>query len=215
MALQIVDFNKSEVGLVVRGKRGPDHQPWAFQTHVDCIFANGAPVGYFGNSELSISGSGSSGMGMSGIVFDYPLFLKHRRHYVDLNEAKAQGQQSTALLVEVSMKEAMDFGMTWLRMKANPDTFNIVGHNCASHASLAFIYSRILDGGINGLDTPNNLYNQILERRKPNVREIGGYLGFREAGFGKFQMLLDDSADITAIKPPDKPDVIRIQLPPR
>ena len=54
----------------------------------------------------------------------------------------------------------------------------MLGLNCSTRASGAFVYAGILKGGIPGLDTPNNLYKQIIWRKKDQTTSHSGYIGF-------------------------------------
>jgi len=166
------------VGLVVRGKVSHAHHPGNLEQHADCILSNGAPVGFYGTGGGS---SGSIGMGMSGVVWDYAGMLVHRPYYVDAAMAARYGVHSTILLVRVSGTEATAFDAAWTSMRSSPGGFNIVGNNCSTHASNAFIAAGILRGGIPGLDTPDHLFDQLyaLPRATP---VYSGFVGFTPAG---------------------------------
>lgn len=168
------------VGLVVRGKISHSHHPGNLDQHADCILSNGAPIGFYGTGGGS---SGSIGMGMSGVVYDYGALLVHRPYYVDAALATRYGVRSTILLVKVNGVEAAAFDAAWASMRASPGGFNIVGNNCSTHASNAFMAAGILSSGIPGLDTPDHLYDQLyaLPRATP---VYSGFVGFTSSGSG-------------------------------
>lgn len=168
------------VGLVVRGKVSHSHHPGNLDQHADCILSNGAPVGFYGTGGGS---SGSVGLGMAGVVYDYRSMLVHRPYYVDAALAARYGVHSTILLVRVSGTEAALFDAAWARMLASPGGFSIVGNNCSTHAASAFKAAGIVSGGIPGLDTPDHLYDQLyaLPRATP---VYSGFIGFTPAGAG-------------------------------
>jgi len=180
-----LSFPGARVALVVRGKTGPAHSPGVMEQHADCILPNGAPVGFFGDGP---GGSGASaGMNLSGVMADYSWFLSHRPHYVTLAIAKKYGVVSTVLTVEVSAVEAGAFAGYWSALALSPGTFHILGNNCSTHASDAFVTAGILPGGIPGLDTPNNLYNQLVAAKGGTAKSFSGFVGFTPgvgAGFG-------------------------------
>ncbi len=181
----IVGFSTGpkKIALVVRGKQGPDHHPGKLEQHADCIQQNGAPIGFFGQGNDSTLNS--AGLSMNGIVYDYPLFQRHRPQYVDLNMAVARRVVSTALLVEVDQTTANKFNEAWWRMRTNPGTFDIVGNNCATHASAAFIYAGVLGSTIPWMDTPDNLYDQLVDTIPAGRRtSYTGFMGFTPVSTG-------------------------------
>lgn len=182
------------VGLIVRGKTSHEHDPSLLAQHADCILSTGAPVGFFGtgnagSSAAAPSGSGassrksaqtsqSSGLGMTGVVYDASGLARNRANYVDLGIARATKTVSMVLLVQVSAAEAAAFDQAWADMTSNPGSFHLLGWNCSTHASQAFRKAGILSGGIPGLDTPNNLYKQICFEKKGKTSAGAGYVGF-------------------------------------
>jgi hypothetical protein len=100
-------------------------------------------------------------MNMKGLVAYYKDLQKIRPMYVDINLAKKYKVTSTVLLLEVSKPQADLFIKYWQNLKLNPGAFNILGGNCSTHASEAFIAANIVSSGIPGLDTPDNLYYQL------------------------------------------------------
>ena len=194
-------FGGDRVALIVRGKTGADHSPGLMEQHADCVLSTGAPVGFFGEASdggstgrapSSVGGSGRGsvgksngvGMGMAGVVYDMEKLRQHRPYYVDLGMARGYGVVSTVLFVQVSAAEAMAFDKAWAEMARDPGSFQIVGWNCSTHASQAFRKAGILSGGIPGLDTPNNLYLQLVRERAGKTTSASGYVGFKASGAG-------------------------------
>ncbi|MEI2743427.1 MAG: hypothetical protein V9G63_13535 [Candidatus Competibacter sp.] len=188
--------SEDTIGLVVRGKTSPSHDPGALEQHADCILADGSPVGFFGEAGAGSSGrsgSGSwnsTGMNMKGVVYDYPLFKIHRPFYVGMAEAKRYSVKSTVLVITVSKAQALLFKDYWNKLKANPGSFYLLGHNCSTHASDAFIYAGIITGGIPGLDTPNNLYKQLVTSFTQTVSH-SGFLGFTPKAAGGYEVAVE------------------------
>ncbi|MDX5628898.1 MULTISPECIES: hypothetical protein [unclassified Brenneria] len=174
-------FLQNEVGMVVRGKNSAEHTPGLLEQHADCILSNGAPIGFYGRGEGYSNSLGTVGLGMEGYVLTYNDFSSKaygRPYYIDTYEARRYNLVSTVLLVSVSSAEAMLFDAAWNEIKNHPDTFNIVGNNCSTHASLAFVKAGILPSEISGLDTPDQLYRQIVAVKKGLTRSYSGYVGF-------------------------------------
>jgi hypothetical protein len=67
----------------------------------------------------------------------------------------------------------------------------LLGNNCSTHASDAFIAAGITNKGIPGLDTPNNLFKQLVAIRK-KAKSYSGHIGFKaKAGGGGFDLVID------------------------
>ncbi len=200
MAISNIIFGGNRVGLLVRGKSGPDDEPGLLAQHADCVLSNGMPVGFFGEgsrskSAAAPSGSGASsaksvgssnakGFAMSGVVYDLAKLQIHRAPYVDQGLARASGVVTTVVLVQVSPNEAKAFDDAWASIGVDPGSFQIMGHNCSTHASQAFRQAGILSGGIPGLDTPNNLYKQLCAEKADKIVIYSGYVGFTPLGQG-------------------------------
>ncbi|MBS0314533.1 MAG: hypothetical protein JSS05_10140 [Proteobacteria bacterium] len=170
------------IGLVVRGKTSRGHHPGVMEQHADCILSTGAPVGFYGTGR-GTSGSGSTGMGMSGIVYDFSMLLRYRPYYIDIVEAKKYSMKSTIAMVQVVPAEARAFDAAWATMSGSPGGFAILGNNCSTHASKAFVAAGILPGGIPGLDTPDNLFEQLVTSTRKTL-VYSGYVGFVPRGAG-------------------------------
>lgn len=181
----VMPMPPNTVGLVVRGKKSATDDPDLLAQHADCILSDGSPIGFYGTGGGS---SGSVGLGMTGVVYDYPLLLVARPWYVDFASAVAYGALSTTLLVTVTAAQAAAFTAAWTTMKSSPGSFNIVGDNCSTHASKAFMDAGILPGGIPGLDTPDNLYKQLAKALPGKTRSLSGYLGFVPKGGGGYDL---------------------------
>ncbi|CAL95252.1 hypothetical protein [Azoarcus olearius] len=204
-SLNIV-FSGDRVALIVRGKTSHTHDPGLLAQHADCVLSNGAPIGFFGEGNIGSSGnassgiggssrwsansSNSSGVGMTGAVYDFATLSRKRANYVNAATARGTGTVSTVLLVQVSAAEAAAFDKAWADMMASPGMFNIVGWNCATHASQAFIKAGILSAGIPGLDTPDNLYRQLCFEKAGKLEVAHGYVGFSPFG-GGYMMTVD------------------------
>ena len=205
MALTTVVFSGSKVGLIVRGKTSHEDSPGLLEQHADCVLSSGEPIGFYGMGNTGSSGKGSmgigalsrssaassnsSGFGMAGVVWDFGALSRHRANYVNAGLARGTGTISTVLLLQVSAREAAAFDKAWADMTADPGMFNILGWNCATHASQAFRLAGILSGGIPGLDTPNNLYLQLCREKAGKVSGISGYVGFSPFGTGKMMTI--------------------------
>ncbi len=192
MAHQSIVFSGDKVALIVRGKTSADHSPGKLEQHADCVRSNGSPVGYFGEG-----GEGSGYIlsavliGIRGEVYDMDKFKRYRPFYVDASLARGYGVVSTALVVRVTSVQADRFDEYWDRLANDPGTFRLLGKNCSTRASGAFRYAGILEAGIPGLDTPNNLYKQIVTQRADICDSYSGYIGFSAVGIGSV-MLVED-----------------------
>lgn len=171
----------NEIGLIVRGKRLPAHVPDLLEQHADCVLSDGSPVGFYGTGAGYLGVSASTGMGMDGVVMTYDDFasgIYGRIHYVDAVVAKKYNLASTLLLIKVSKAESMLFAAAWNEMKHHPGSFSLLGNNCSTHASLAFNKAGVLPSAIPGIDTPDNLYHQLIAIREGQFRSFSGFLGF-------------------------------------
>jgi hypothetical protein len=175
-------FAGDRVGLIVRGKTSTDDDPGVMAQHADCITSNGAPMGFFG--EGNDGSFNSSGVGMSGAVYDFTALGQHRPYYTDIAMAKGYGVVSTALIISVPPLQGAAFDDAWAELKASPPGFTILGLNCSTRASQAFQKAKVLSAGIPGLDTPNNLYKQIVKELGGRCSSYSGYVGFSPAGNG-------------------------------
>lgn len=198
--MESVTIEKNTIGLIVRGKKYDSHTPGVMEQHADCILSNGEPIGFFGeggdsssdsSGGPSYSSSGTSadgpsislnsvGINMLGTVADYEKMKKIRPFYVDMALAKKYNIISTILLVKTTLNQTIMFDQFWKNLKLNPGAFHLLGANCSSHASEAFINAKIVAGGIPGLDTPNNLYKQIKIKMPTKTKIYSGYVGFNK-----------------------------------
>lgn len=208
-------FDGTAVALLVRGKLGSEHSPGLMEQHADVALADGTPMGFFGEGSGDSSGgrgasssdsagsssnssgpssslSRSSGMGLDGEVYDYVELKMKRKNYVDLETAVESGTVTTILMVSVTAEQAKKFERYWRMTDKSPPTFNIVGGNCSTRASDSFIYSGILSGGIPWLDTPNNLYKQLVQSNV-STTSYTGFVGFRKkaGGGGSSKFLIE------------------------
>lgn len=182
-ANQTIRMPGDTVGLIVRGKLSADHEPDLMQQHADCILPSGAPVGFFGEgNEAKLN---SVGLNMEGVVYDHDAMRIHRPYYVQIEAAVTYRVVSTVLLVKVSRGEADRFAAYWDALMRAPGTFHLVGANCSTHASESFVASGVVKKGIPGLDTPDNLYKQIVKERS-EATSLTGFVGFtrRSGGTG-------------------------------
>jgi hypothetical protein len=174
------------VALVVRGKKSASDEPGLLEQHADCILPDGSPIGFYGTGNDQ---SGNSiGLRMNGEVWDYALLSTRRVMYVDFASAVGYGAISTTLFVDVTTAQAKAFDSAWSIMKKSPGSFNIIGDNCSTHASKAFIDAGILTDGIPGLDTPDNLYRQLVSKLPGKTTSMSGYIGFLPKTGGGFDI---------------------------
>lgn len=200
----VIGFAGDKVALLVRGKTSDTHSPGLLSQHADCAKSDGSPVGLFaqgGGSSAKGSGSGQSSgspgarnsastgykthaalIGIKGEVYDFEVFQQKRRLYVDMDYAKAYKSASTVLVVTVNNGEADKFDTYWSDLMEDPGTFRLLGSNCSTGASGAFRSAGILSAGIPGLDTPNNLYKQLVKERPDRCTSYSGYVGFARMG---------------------------------
>jgi hypothetical protein len=203
---QLMTFDGNTVGLIVRWKTGPTHRPAVWSQHADCILSNGAPIGYFGEPAANNVASGSSGavgssagssmfgssggtvggspggsgtvMNMKGAVYDYFGLARSRSYYMSVQLAQRDSVPSTVLLVPATAKQAAAFDGYWRGLELAPGRFSLLGRNCSTRASAAFVAAGLLPGGIPGLDTPNNLYDQLTRTYGARATSLSGYVGF-------------------------------------
>jgi len=189
--METVVFDGTKIALIVRGKTGAGHEPDIMAQHADAILSDGSPIGFFGEGD-GISGSGGSiGFGMDGVVYDYHLMKAHRPYYVDLDQAKRYGVKSTVLVLKVTSEIGLVFDEFWSKLKLNPGNFSLLGDNCATHGSEAFMKAGIVNRGIPGLDTPDNLYKQLIAVSS-KTESYSGHVGFvRKASGGGFDLVID------------------------
>jgi hypothetical protein len=186
VADSIITMGAGKIGLVVRGKTSATDDPDLMAQHADCILADGSPIGFYG--EGNDQSGNAIGLRMTGVVYDYAMLRTQRIYYVDFESAVAYSAISTTLLVTATPAQAKAFAESWNAMKSNPGSFNIVGDNCSSHASKAFIEAGLLPGGIPGLDTPNNLYKQLVATLPGKTTSMSGYIGFIKRSGGGFNI---------------------------
>lgn len=192
----------TRVGLIVRGKLSPGHHPDLMQQHADAILSDGSPTGFYG--EGNDNSSNRIGMVMQGIVYDYQALLRERPYYVKADAARSYRLVSTVLLIQVTPVQARSFRDAWTRMTDKPGHFNIVGGNCSTHASAAFIEAGILKGGIPGLDTPDALYGQIVKTLPAaSLQSLSGFIGFTQAQGGGYDLRVIPHVDTPSVAKPN------------
>ena len=131
---------------------------------------------------------------MKGFVADYQKMKQVRPFYVDLSLAKRYSVISTVLIIDVGYSKATLFDKFWHDLKRNPGAFYLVGKNCSTTSSRAFVASSILNRGIPGLDTPNNLYRQLRTQLQSNAVSYSGYLGFiKNDRTGSFDIEIEET----------------------
>ncbi len=189
--METIIFDGTKIALIVRGKISVDHEPDLLAQHADVILADGSPFGFFGEGQGTSGSGGSIGLGMDGVVYDHALFQVHRPYYVDLDQAKKYKVKSTILVITVTEAEALLFKNFWVKLKANPGGFRLIGDNCSTHVSESFINAGIVNKGIPGLDTPNNFYKQLTTLRK-KAKSYSGHVGFKKKTTGSgFDLVID------------------------
>jgi hypothetical protein len=185
----VINFHQGtkRIGLIVRGKQGPNHHPDKLAQHADTVLADGSPEGFFG--EGNDGSLNSIGLGMQGVVYDYDLLRINRPWYVDKSSAVTNRVVSTVLLIDVDQAGADKFKDAWDKMTTSPGDFNIVGGNCATHASAAFIAAGVVSKSIPWMDTPDNLYQQLVDTLpKGRVSSYTGFIGFTPNPLGGYDM---------------------------
>ena len=188
---QRVVISSTQVGLIVRGMDHPGHDPSVLAQHADCILPDGSPIGFFGQGPAYTgerSGSGSSmnlGVNMHGVVIDHQALSAQRPWYVDARMAKANVVRSTVIIIDVGAAAAARFNEAWRLKTLNPGGFSMLGNNCSTNASGAFVDAGILSVGIPGLDTPVHLFQQLRSLRPNKTTVYSGYVGFDKRADGK------------------------------
>jgi len=181
--------DNSKVAYIVRYKKSHTADAEEGGGHSDCILPGGAPVGYFGDGLVRVEGA----------VFGFSKFAAYRPHYVHLTDAKANPCISTVLVMDVGRDRADRFRRAWLSMRSSPDGFTIMGNNCATHASRACHAAGITRSKeISGIDSPTNLYNQIIKDGLVPWRSYSGYLGFVPTQSGYDELMLTCAVTLEA-----------------
>jgi hypothetical protein len=190
MTDETIDFSGgNKIALIVRGKNGPDHHPSKLEQHADTIEGDGSPIGFFGKGNDAYGNS--VGLRMDGDVYEYPQFQTNRPFYVGLDSAVANRVVSTVLIIDVDAETARKFKTSWDGMKASPGSFSLLGNNCATHASKAFRAAGVVDSGIPWMDTPDNLYDQLVDKVPAGKRRsVSGYIGFTARGAGGYNLVV-------------------------
>lgn len=182
--IQEINFNASnKIALIVRGKNREQHKPNVLNQHADVILSDGSPRGFFGEGAGKSGSGASSGWRMDGKVFDYNLFKRRRPAYVNLSVAEKYNVKSTLLVLTVTASQAKKFSLFWQKLKEEPGKFSLLGDNCSTHAGEAFKAAGIVNRGIPGLDTPDNLYNFLRKNRSKSVT-YSGFLGINPSNTG-------------------------------
>ncbi|MGI9282310.1 MAG: hypothetical protein ACR2PX_22145 [Endozoicomonas sp.] len=125
---------------------------------------------------------------MKGLVASYEGMRKIRPYYVDASMAKKLNVVSCLISLRVTPDEGALFDKFWKQLKLNPGSFNLLGGNCSSHASEAFVASNILSKSIPGLDTPNNLFKQLSKETYRDVQFVTGHIGVRRTADLRFKL---------------------------
>jgi hypothetical protein len=170
-----------KIAYIVRYKKTHTADAEEGGGHSDCILGGGAPVGYFGTGLVNAQ----------GYVAAYSRFLAERPHYVNMSDAKANPCVSTILVMDVGRTRAELFRQSWLSMRSKTDGFTIMGNNCSTHASRACYAAGVTrSADISGVDTPTNLYNQIVKDNLVPWRSFTGYLAFEPVQGGGDELMM-------------------------
>lgn len=176
--------NKVWAGLIVRGMWSKNHEPGVMEQHADVVIPDAAGKmrtrGYFGDQPGATGSSASIGMGLAGVSADMAWFLQNRPAYVILELAKLLNLRSSLILLKVTKAQAEDLNQYWEDLKKDPGTFNILGKNCSTAAAAGFEHVQ-LSKEIIGLDTPDNLFQQ-LRKKYSDAFMISGYFGYTRSG---------------------------------
>ena len=192
-AINLPFASGDKIAYIVRYKKSHTADAEDGGGHSDCILAGGAPVGYFGNGAVRAE----------GYVCAYSRFLAERPHYVNMSDAKANPCVSTVLVMDVGRQKADLFRKSWLSMRARTDGFTIMGNNCSTHASRACYAAGVTRSPeISGVDTPTNLYNQIISAGLVPWRSFTGYLAFKPIQSGGDELMLSFAAIMEATQLP-------------
>lgn len=128
---------------------------------------------------------------MIGMVAYHDDLKRIRPMYVDVRLAQKYKVKSTVLLLETTKSQGALFVQYWKNLHLNPGRFNIVGRNCSTHASNAFVAAKIVTSGIPGLDTPNGLYKQLKAKYSGRMRVYSGYIGANHNGGDKYALVVE------------------------
>jgi len=183
--------NKLWAGLIVRGMWSKNHEPGLMEQHADVVIPDAEgrmkTRGYFGDQPGATGSSAGSrasiGMGIAGISADMDWFLDPENKHiasVDLELAKLVDLKSSLILIKVTWAQAADLDRYWEDLKEDPGTFYILGKNCSTAAAAGFEKAD-LSKEIVGLDTPDNLFQQ-LRKRYHDAFMISGYYGYTRSG---------------------------------
>jgi hypothetical protein len=180
-AVNLSFSDSGKIAYIVRYKKSHAADAEEGGGHSDCIMPGGAPVGYFGGGLVNAQGA----------VFGYSNFLASRPHYVNLPDARANPCVSTVLVMDVGRQRADAFRKSWLSMRAKTDGFTIMGNNCSTHASRAcYAAGATRSPEVSGVDTPTNLYNQIVKDGLVPWRAYTGYVGFKPIQSGADELMM-------------------------
>ena len=87
------------------------------------------------------------------------------------------------------------FYWKWPRLRQiyfySTGSFNILGGNCSTHASSAFVAANVVSSGIHGLDTPNNLYKQLKVKHSGKSRIYSGFAGVIPLAGDKYDLVIE------------------------
>jgi hypothetical protein len=192
-ALDLSFADGGKIAYIVRYKKSHAADAEEGGGHSDCILPGGAPVGYFGGGLVNAAGA----------VFGYSNFLASRPHYVNLSDAKANPCVSTMLVMEVGRQRADLFRKAWLSMRSKTDGFTILGNNCATHASRAcYAAGATRSPEVSGVDTPTNLFKQIVKDGLVRWRSYTGYLGFKPIQSGADELQMSFAVTLQATQVP-------------
>ena len=180
-AIKLPFTDGGKIAYIVRYKKTHVADAEEGGGHSDCILPGGAPVGYFGGGLVNAK----------GVVYGYSHFLAGRPQYVNVSDARATPCVSTVLVLDVGRSRAEMFRQSWLSMRAKTDGFTIMGNNCSTHASRAcYAAGATRSAEVSGVDTPTNLYNQIVKDNLVPWRSYSGYLDFKPIQSGPDELTM-------------------------
>ena len=156
------------------------------KSHLDLVLPELGLVGYFGEGGGCC---GKIGFGMTGhlnIGNDWCSGNTARKEYL-------RWHISYICEIKVCPAEAKKMEETALKIHDDSGTFNYVGHNCSTVGCEIISAGKQKSGGISGIDSPQNLINQIKEKYGATC-----YTGYTLAGNGSDGGL--DPSNITIMR---------------
>lgn len=179
-----------EIGVVLRRQFSEVIDRPRPYRHIHTLLPGGELIGYNKGYEPTGRLVDKLTRTEKGAVRQLDWIRVHRRHYVDADHAKGfswEGREDLKMVSvwarwRVTPAQAEALRAAWLRLAENPPDFRLLGRNCVTRCNEMLVEAGILEGGLPGVHTPNQMLSKIRACLGDRVTVEQGFFGLDAEG---------------------------------